>query len=174
MDGPCHVYRLFDYQDQLLYIGCSRLPAARKFSHADKHWYHEIATMTSVVFPDLRTARSAEAAAIEHEHPRHNEFHNIEKQRAARIICRSCGGPKEYKFRESYCPACKKQRLQEWRALNYHRVPKPRRLPSLLCKCGQPKNMSKKSGKIDHAYCLKCKQAAAARHRNRSHDVTIS
>jgi HPt (histidine-containing phosphotransfer) domain-containing protein len=187
---PHHVYRLFDKAGGLLYIGCSFQPVARREQHNIKPWYEEIASMTSEEFPNLAAARAAEAKAIETESPPHNTAHQKKKQATARqvregerlaeslsrrmekrIRCPKCGSPKEYKPGVAYCPACITKYRLEWNAA-HGRPPHPR-LVSNLCKCGQPKYVAK-SGKVDHAYCNACKRLAAARHRNRSHDVTTS
>jgi HPt (histidine-containing phosphotransfer) domain-containing protein len=189
-DIPHHVYRLFDHQGRLLYIGCSCFPIRRRRGHSSKSWYHEIVTMTSEVFPTREQALAAEAKAIEVESPPHNTAHQKKKQAAARqvregerlaeslsrrlekrIRCPKCGAPKKYKPGQAYCPACTTQYRLQWN-IEHGRPPHPR-LVSNLCKCGQPKYVAK-SGKVDHAYCNACKRLAAARHRNRSHDVTTS
>lgn len=83
-DRPHYVYRLFDENDQLIYIGCARDVEGRVDQHtswprpsrtSDYFWHHT-ARYTSVEYPNHRLARIAERQAIESEAPLLNRFHN--------------------------------------------------------------------------------------------------
>lgn len=66
------VYRLFDADDCLLYIGCSSNVRDRLRCHSAKEWGSEIASVT-VQGPWSRDgARFVESIAIWNEAPRHN------------------------------------------------------------------------------------------------------
>lgn len=72
-DTPTAVYRLFDHDGNLLYVGCSYAPAKRCKAHAqEKPWWPEVASRTDEWFAQLAEARSAERSAIETERPRYN------------------------------------------------------------------------------------------------------
>lgn len=81
---PHYVYRLFDENDQLIYIGCARDAQSRVNQHkdwnipsrtSDYFWRHTL-RFTSEKYPNLALARNAERAAIESEVPLLNRFHN--------------------------------------------------------------------------------------------------
>lgn len=66
------VYRLYDENDALLYVGCSVNPHSRKPQHCSKPWYRQIARMVCEEFKTRRAAEIAERAAIQGENPLHN------------------------------------------------------------------------------------------------------
>ena len=72
-----YVYRLYDADDRLLYVGCTRRFAKRLQEHMrDKEWAAQIDRWTiSDPYPNRDEARAAEAAAIRDEAPRHNRVH---------------------------------------------------------------------------------------------------
>ena len=76
---PHAVYRLFDVNNTLLYIGCSISPEPGKWegSRLQDHkrlqpWSAEIHHMTCEWYPDKPAGLAAEKAAIATENPRHN------------------------------------------------------------------------------------------------------
>lgn len=86
-DRPHYVYRLFDENDQLVYIGCARDPESRFNQHmdwnipsrvSDYFWRHK-GRYTSVEYLNLRLARIAEREAIAEEVPLLNRFHNTRR-----------------------------------------------------------------------------------------------
>lgn len=68
-----YVYRAFDAEDRLLYIGSSNNPASRMSDH-EKHspWWPFHTRMTLERHDTRAEARAAEALAIATEHPRWN------------------------------------------------------------------------------------------------------
>ena len=76
---PHAVYRLFDVNNNLLYIGCSINPEPGRWegSRLQQHklvqpWASEIHHMTCEWYPDRITGLTVERAAIAKEHPKHN------------------------------------------------------------------------------------------------------
>lgn len=71
------LYRLFDANDRLLYIGIAERWTGRLAQHhADKTWFGDVARLTIEHHPDHTAALEAEAAAIRSERPEHNVMHN--------------------------------------------------------------------------------------------------
>lgn len=71
------LYRFFNPQGVLLYVGISKKPFERWKQHrGDKPWWLEIATVTLEHFDTRREAMSAEEAAIKGEGPLFNIVHN--------------------------------------------------------------------------------------------------
>lgn len=72
------LYRLFDEDGVLLYVGCSTRPFARFVQHASHgrttNWWHEVASVTFEHFDARRPALAAEKVAIEQEAPRYNVY----------------------------------------------------------------------------------------------------
>lgn len=70
------LYRLYDVDDRLLYVGISSDPPSRMQQHAaDKPWWPEVADQR-IEWLDSRTeALDAERLAIAGEHPRFNHVH---------------------------------------------------------------------------------------------------
>lgn len=66
------LYRLFDREDNLLYVGVTFMPGHRLYEHSKKRWGADIARHELVTFPNRREALEAERAAIQSEGPRHN------------------------------------------------------------------------------------------------------
>lgn len=68
------VYRLFDRDGRLLYIGSSVHPQLRWEQHAgEKLWWSSVTRATVDWYPDRASARAAELAAIRAESPLHND-----------------------------------------------------------------------------------------------------
>ncbi len=88
-ERPHLVYRVFDAQDRLLYIGCTRDLGGRMAVH--RAWGNQSVAsfniklygerVESVEFPDLATAHAAEIAAIASEAPWFNREHNVSRFR---------------------------------------------------------------------------------------------
>ena len=72
------LYRYYDADGRLLYIGISLNAVARATQHrADKHWWNDVARMTVEKIPgDRRHALEVERRAIRDEGPLHNVVHN--------------------------------------------------------------------------------------------------
>lgn len=71
------LYRAFDADGRLLYVGITKNFAAREAQHrSTSAWYGEVATWTREEFSHRDDAVAAETAAIAAEHPVHNVTHN--------------------------------------------------------------------------------------------------
>lgn len=70
---PTCVYRHFDDQGRLLYVGTSiDLPNRTGGHRRSKHWFHEVHKTTEQWFDDHQEALAAERAAIRDEAPAYN------------------------------------------------------------------------------------------------------
>lgn len=68
------LYRFFGVRAQLLYVGITGWPAERWTIHRTKSgWWHETTGLATEVYNDMRTALSAERAAIAVECPIFNK-----------------------------------------------------------------------------------------------------
>lgn len=68
-----YLYRHFDRDGNLLYVGVSLSTISRLSQHKDaSHWFAEIARVTIESFADRPLALVAEREAISKENPRHN------------------------------------------------------------------------------------------------------
>lgn len=89
--GPCGVYRHFDANGALLYIGASFDPLRRFMGHlTTARWATRVASITVEWFESRAEAEAAERAAIEGERPPYNTFHNPKPPTARR---RAVAGP---------------------------------------------------------------------------------
>lgn len=71
------LYRFFNDDDELLYIGITLNVSSRFRGHArDKPWWTEVHRITLEHYADRPTVLVAEAAAIRAEKPRYNVAHN--------------------------------------------------------------------------------------------------
>ena len=71
---PGYVYRTWNVQGRLLYVGCSIWPPDRIFKgHRYKPWYRDVESITIDRHPDLESARRAELQAIHTEWPLWNQ-----------------------------------------------------------------------------------------------------
>jgi hypothetical protein len=67
------LYRLFDQDGELLYVGISGRWVRRLASHAARQgWWDDVASVTRQPFPSRSEALEAEAAAIRQERSRYN------------------------------------------------------------------------------------------------------
>jgi predicted GIY-YIG superfamily endonuclease len=72
-DGATALYRLYDTDDRLLYIGVTKDPPARFAAHrSDKPWWPHVARREMTWWPTRHKACEAESAAIRSEAPLHN------------------------------------------------------------------------------------------------------
>jgi hypothetical protein len=69
---PTQLYRHYDKDGQLLYVGISLSAVSRLSQHKEKPWYTEIATVTIETLPTRAHALRAERRAIWGESPRYN------------------------------------------------------------------------------------------------------
>jgi predicted GIY-YIG superfamily endonuclease len=71
------LYRHFNADDDLLYVGISLDPFHRMTKHKEQSaWFSQVARITIEWFPDRKSACAAERAAIIAERPRLNNQHN--------------------------------------------------------------------------------------------------
>jgi hypothetical protein len=72
-DQPHYLYRHFDMEGSLLYIGVTRHPL-RRTAARERHspWWVMVADVTFISFPTRSAARAAETAAIVADRPPHN------------------------------------------------------------------------------------------------------
>lgn len=66
------VYRLYDAEGALLYVGLTKNPLGRFSKHGAKPWWREVAYKELVWFDNRTDAQVAERQAIFHEEPVHN------------------------------------------------------------------------------------------------------
>jgi predicted GIY-YIG superfamily endonuclease len=67
------LYRMYDKDSYLLYVGISAYLSTRLGAHqASKDWWFEVSTITLEHYIDRNSALQAERDAIAHEHPREN------------------------------------------------------------------------------------------------------
>lgn len=72
-DGKTTLYRLYDVDDALLYVGISSKWFARMAQHAtEKGWWDDVVTVKRQAFPGRTEALAAEREAIRTERPRYN------------------------------------------------------------------------------------------------------
>lgn len=77
MDQPTHLYRYFDDQNYLLYVGISASAMRRLLEHASgKIWAALVARVDVQTLPSRNAALAAEKEAIVKENPRFNVQHN--------------------------------------------------------------------------------------------------
>lgn len=67
------VYRLYDADDALLYVGVANRPAERWGTHANRPWWTRVARTEITQYPTREEALRGEAKAIRAEHPLHNQ-----------------------------------------------------------------------------------------------------
>lgn len=75
-DKQC-LYRFWDHNDNLLYVGITISPENRWKQHSkDKPWWSEVARITIEEHPNRKAVLNAERSAIIAENPRYNVVHN--------------------------------------------------------------------------------------------------
>lgn len=77
MEGSTELYRYFDNDGSLLYIGISLSAVARAVQHRQNaHWWDKVHRCEVERFPTRALAADAERKAIKAERPLHNVVHN--------------------------------------------------------------------------------------------------
>lgn len=67
------LYRFFDLDKRLLYVGITNSPPARFRRHgSQKEWWEEVSSITLERFPDRASLKAAETKAIRSEDPVYN------------------------------------------------------------------------------------------------------
>lgn len=73
MSRPTTLYRFFDAEGALLYVGITSVQRTRWHQHAaTKEWWDQVSSATTEHFATRPEAETAENHAIEHEGPKHN------------------------------------------------------------------------------------------------------
>jgi len=76
------LYRLYDADDRLLYVGITNNLKARWRAHAkDKHWWPEVARKSIEWFETRKSAERVEKIEVEQENPVYNRNFNGERRR---------------------------------------------------------------------------------------------
>lgn len=71
--SAAHVYRVYDGEQRLIYVGATRFLGSRLDAHRRTTWWaYQVAKVTAKVYPSISAARAAERAAIASENPRWN------------------------------------------------------------------------------------------------------
>lgn len=78
-NGSLHcLYRFFDCENQLLYVGITADPGSRIKNHiSQKGWWLEVASTTYTHFQSREQLKAAEIMAIRSEMPKYNISHNL-------------------------------------------------------------------------------------------------
>lgn len=94
------LYRLFDDNLRLLYVGIAGNPGRRFEQHAgDKPWWGDVAHVRTIHFADRQAALAAERQAIQEENPLHNIAHSRKSKTVPRaqrdfdLVCTGCEQP---------------------------------------------------------------------------------
>ncbi len=74
--STCKLYRHFNNDGRLLYVGISVNPLSRLEEHKNSKWFASIAKMTVETFATTEEAERAEKLAIKSESPICNILHN--------------------------------------------------------------------------------------------------
>lgn len=83
MDRPCFLYRQFDANDELLYVGLTTDPHQRHLRHRqDSPWAHLIDRTEYEMHPNLWVGGAHESLAIETEGPLYNVVHSADRESA--------------------------------------------------------------------------------------------
>jgi predicted GIY-YIG superfamily endonuclease len=81
MNKPHVLYRVYDAQGALLYIGITMNPGSRFAQHSeDKPWWTDVADIRVEHYGSREEVLAAERDAIKSEHPRFNVVHNIARK----------------------------------------------------------------------------------------------
>lgn len=80
------VYRLFDADDGLLYVGVTRDPTQRFKEHSKRGWWGRVARTDLAVYPDRPTALAVERQAIVGEAPIHNRVGRVWPDRGSGVL----------------------------------------------------------------------------------------
>jgi hypothetical protein len=76
----CDLYRLYDAEDQLLYVGISWSAIVRMAQHkAEKPWFGDVARIEIVITKSRSEAQHLELQAIRDEWPLYNKQHNTNR-----------------------------------------------------------------------------------------------
>ena len=80
------LYRFFDPEGRLLYVGISGVVVIRLHQHArEKGWWTEVVAVMVDHFPTREAARAAELQAIRDEKPKYNVADLVERVQPPRV-----------------------------------------------------------------------------------------
>lgn len=81
------LYRLYDADENLLYVGITFMLDTRMNTHSrEKRWWGQVARRDTATFPDRRSALHAERVAIKSENPLHNSQRPRPRERDAEKV----------------------------------------------------------------------------------------
>lgn len=80
---PHWVYRVYDADERVLYVGCTLDPLRRMAEQKWAHWWDDIAHIEWDSYPDYATGREAELSAILFLDPSYNRQRGSRKARIA-------------------------------------------------------------------------------------------
>ncbi|MEU5097594.1 GIY-YIG nuclease family protein [Streptomyces sp. NPDC020996] len=86
------LYRCFDADEDLLYVGITKDPAQRWEQHRNKPRWRDVAVRVVEWYDNRAAAESAERKAIQNEGPRYNVQHN--RRPAAPAVLEALAAPK--------------------------------------------------------------------------------
>lgn len=90
------LYRFYDAEDRLLYVGLSVNPGRRLEKHrGTQPWWSDVARIEMEQHLDMQTLRAAEREAIETERPLYNVKFNGRPEQILVWLCDECGAPVE-------------------------------------------------------------------------------
>lgn len=122
---PHALYRMYDVDNCLIYVGCTVTPMTRiEVHHRWKSWAERVATVTIRWLPTWAEARQAEALAIMNEQPLFNrtgpdpdgvKHKQGRPPRGDGELCPTCKERKKVKGR-TYCQRCAAKYHRDWRA----------------------------------------------------------
>lgn len=96
-DGPHYVYRCFDAEDRLIYVGCTRDLNTRRLAHShNSWWYPQMVSHRVTIYPDRETALRVERGAIIFEQPLWNVRHQVFRTWPAEQLSLAHGIASEY------------------------------------------------------------------------------
>lgn len=117
--GAHSVYRMFDAEGALLYVGCTAQWPLRLDQHrVGRPWWQDVATVTIESFPSREDALDAESRAIEVEHPLHNADRSaVAKENwGRRLDAQKSAHARGVYCDEVVCAACRPRRRAEYEA----------------------------------------------------------
>ncbi len=155
---PHVLYRFFNRDGALLYLGCTVTPFRRLHTHMQgQPWRLDITRVELEWHPDWLTGRRAEMAAIMVEAPKYNRLvHDPDsvgttmsgEPRGNGLLCPKCGSPKPAR-QKTYCRPCQ-AKYQRDRRIKLGWIPFVREPPTCP-RCEGPRVE-------DRSYCDPCKR----------------
>jgi hypothetical protein len=82
---PTTLYRIYDKNDNLLYVGISCTLMQRLRDHSRRSWWFDAAKIVPEIFPSKFFAEMEEEKAIRNEKPFYNKVHNISPKKDPKI-----------------------------------------------------------------------------------------